>query len=309
MAIRKRGKAFIADYYDGNGRRRWKTFALEREARAFEAKVRQEVARGEHVPEAEMPRFAEVATRFLDAKRGQVRDLTLAHYETATETFLVPYFGHLRLNTISVALIERYRSELCGGLPAPLLRRRADRLATLAAKRAEKLGNPALARPSEHFRTKLAQRKLSPITINKQLTLLVMIFNYALKHRLLTFNPAEHVDKLPTVHRESDAIDHWREVGALAVRIGTLTEYDVPLLALLSRTLATVDELEESIRRDGAIIASGETRKSHPALAAADRARLLAHRLLGEFGLAPLSREKLSLDPPKDDSSNEFDVF
>jgi integrase len=217
MAIRKRGKAFIADYYDGNGRRRWKTFALEREARAFEAKVRQEVARGEHVPEAEMPRFAEVATRFIDAKRGQVRDLTLAHYETATETFLIPYFGHLRLNTISVALIERYRSELCGGLPAPLLRRRADRLAALAAKRAEKLGNPALARPPEHFRTKLAQRRLSPITINKQLTLLVMIFNYALKHRLLTFNPAEHVDKLPAVHRESDAIDQ-NVLGATEVR-------------------------------------------------------------------------------------------
>ena len=77
MAIRKRGKGFVADYYDTNGKRRWKTFNLEREARTFEARVRGEIARGEHVPEAEMPRFAEVAQRFLQAKEGKVRDLTL----------------------------------------------------------------------------------------------------------------------------------------------------------------------------------------------------------------------------------------
>jgi hypothetical protein len=70
MAVRKRGASFVADYYDGDGKRRWKTFKLEREARAFEARVRGEIARGEHVPEAEMPRFSEVASRFIGAKRG-----------------------------------------------------------------------------------------------------------------------------------------------------------------------------------------------------------------------------------------------
>ena len=36
MAIRRRGDSFVADYYDGDGKRRWKTFRLEREARAFD---------------------------------------------------------------------------------------------------------------------------------------------------------------------------------------------------------------------------------------------------------------------------------
>jgi integrase len=207
MAIRRRGNSFVADYYDGDGKRRWKTFKLEREARAFEARVRQEIVRGEHVPEAEMPRFTELAKRFLDSKRGKVRDLTLDHYEVAVETYLAPYFGKLRLNRITVALIERYCFELRDGFPEPLLNYRAHRLAALAAERAERIGNPALARSAEYFRARLARKRLSRITINNQLTLLAMIFNYALKHRLVTFNPAEHVDKLPAVHREGDEID------------------------------------------------------------------------------------------------------
>jgi P27 family predicted phage terminase small subunit len=102
---------------------------------------------------------------------------------------------------------------------------------------------------------------------------------------------------------------HWARVGKLAVSLGTLSEYDIPLLTLLSRTLASIDDLEAAVSRDGAIIESGDVRKAHPALAAADRSRLLAHRLLGELGLTPLSREKLSLDPLRGDEPNEFDQF
>ena len=84
---------------------------------------------------------------------------------------------------------------------------RAERLAALAGERAERLGNAKLARSVTYFRTKLERQRISHTTISKQLTLLAMIFNYALKHRLVTFNPAEHVDKLPASHKEGDAID------------------------------------------------------------------------------------------------------
>jgi hypothetical protein len=43
MAIRKRGSSFVADYYDADGKRRWKTFTLEREARAFEVSTPTEI--------------------------------------------------------------------------------------------------------------------------------------------------------------------------------------------------------------------------------------------------------------------------
>jgi integrase len=207
MAVRKRGRSFVADYYDGQGTRRWKAFKLERDAKIFEGRVRGEIARGEHVPEAEMPRFSEVAERFAESKRGKVRDLTLDHYETAIATYLNPYLGRLRLNRISVALIERFRTELREGLPESVVQARAERLAALAAERAAHVNNPKLAKSVGYFRNKLARVRISPTTLNKQLTLLAMVFNYALKHRLVTFNPAEHVDKLPAAYKEGDAID------------------------------------------------------------------------------------------------------
>jgi integrase len=207
MAIRKRGKGFVADYYDGNGSRRWKTFKLEREARSFEARVRGEIARGEHIPEAEMPLFSEVTSRFIRAKRGKVRDLTLEHYETAIATYLNPFFGKLRLNRITLALVERFRGDLSHGLPPEIIAARAARLGRLAAERADRTGNRKLAKSEDYFRGRLITVRVSTTTINKQLTLLAMIFNYALKHRLVTFNPAEHVDKLPAAHKEGNAID------------------------------------------------------------------------------------------------------
>jgi hypothetical protein len=38
-------EACVAEYYDGDGRRRWKTFKLEREAKDFEARVRGGISR------------------------------------------------------------------------------------------------------------------------------------------------------------------------------------------------------------------------------------------------------------------------
>jgi hypothetical protein len=99
-----------------------------------------------------------------------VRDLTLEHYETAIATYLSPFFGKVRLNRISVALIERFRSELRNGLPAEIVAARATRLADLAAEHADQTGNRKFAKPEDYSRAKLVARRLSTTTINKQLT-------------------------------------------------------------------------------------------------------------------------------------------
>src|SRR5689334_10374488 len=62
----------------------------------------------------------------------------------------------------------------------------------------------------------------------------------------------------------------WREVGELAVTLGVLTTFDLPLLALCARSVGAVEELEAVIQRDGVVIVSASgARKAHPALAAA----------------------------------------
>ncbi|MEY4760794.1 MAG: hypothetical protein RLZZ200_650 [Pseudomonadota bacterium] len=96
------------------------------------------------------------------------------------------------------------------------------------------------------------------------------------------------------------ALHAWEQSGTLAVQLGTLTPFDIPLLELTARTLGSVSELELLLRAEGMTVDGGSGgKKAHPGLAALDRARALSARLLSEFGLTPPSRERLSFEAPK----------
>lgn len=99
----------------------------------------------------------------------------------------------------------------------------------------------------------------------------------------------------------------WNEVSKLALKLGTLSAYDLPLLELASRTLGSVAELEELLRTEGMIISSGSVRKAHPAAALLERSRAQAFRLLESLGLSPSARERISLTPPK--KASRFSEF
>lgn len=99
----------------------------------------------------------------------------------------------------------------------------------------------------------------------------------------------------------------WNEVARLAVRLGTLSAYDLPLLKLAARTLGGVAELEEVLRAEGMVISSGSVRKAHPAMALLERSRAQAFRLLESLGLSPAARERISLTPPK--KASRFSEF
>lgn len=120
----------------------------------------------------------------------------------------------------------------------------------------------------------------------------------------------EPLSRLPAApkHLSADAVSAWKSFGARAIELGTLSRFDVGLLELLSRTWASVGQLEDRLQADGLILESGDTRKAHPALAALSRERSLAHKLLSDFGLAPSGRERLSIPAPKE-AYNEFDAF
>lgn len=120
--------------------------------------------------------------------------------------------------------------------------------------------------------------------------------------------------KLPAAPRalSNDAKDAWARFGKQAIALGSLSEFDLGLLELLSRTWASTLELERQLANDGLIVVSDSgARKAHPALQALDRARALAHRMLGDLGLSPPGRERISIRPnrkgPWDD--NPFNNF
>lgn len=107
----------------------------------------------------------------------------------------------------------------------------------------------------------------------------------------------------------------WKDLAAETVALGVLTSADLPMLALLAETSATVSELEDTIRSEGFTVETGAGgKKAHPALKALETTRGAVTRLLKEFGLSPLSRKFVEKAPvqsydPYSDEALEGDGF
>lgn len=190
--VRKYRNRWVADFRDQHGIRRieaptgpFENAAQERvAAQALLTKRLTEVSRGQHQPASTRPTFSEVCDRYLDS-RVNLRASTLRSYRSLIEMYLRPYFGKWKVTTITATDIERFRSELSRGAPGPVAVAFAHR--TLAA-------NPKWSQA----RAKQAAARIKPgvRTVNKALTLLTMMFNYACRHRWIDYNAAEHVERL-----------------------------------------------------------------------------------------------------------------
>lgn len=198
--VRKNRQRWVADYRDQHGRRRieapqgaFDNAAQEKlAAQALLTKRLAEVARGEHIPERQRPTFCELCDAYLNSKVN-IRPTTLRSYRSLIDLYLRPYFGNRRIHHISAADIERFRSELMTGLPPSVA----------SAFVAQKLA--AHPRWSQGRAKQDAKRKKPGArTINKALTVLVMMLNYAARHRWVDFNAAEFVERL----RDSRGIGH-----------------------------------------------------------------------------------------------------
>jgi integrase len=126
--------------------------------------------------------FEDAATSWLKNK-VRVRPSTRRSYEQLVVCCLIHYFGNRKLRLIQVTDIERFRTELSGDIPDSIKQAFVARL--LKAK-------PGLV----DARAKQRPNQVKPgrRTINKALTALGMIFNYAMRNQWVIRNPAEYVD-------------------------------------------------------------------------------------------------------------------
>jgi integrase len=179
---------WVADYYDANKRRR-----IERPEGHFE-KAKEElqaaqVLLAERIAEVAdglvhegRGTFQDAATRWLNSK-VRIRPSTRRSCEQLLVCYLLPYFGDRKLRLIQVTDIERFRAELSQGIPDSIRQAFVARL--LKAK-------PGLA--EARAKQRVNQVKLGRRSINKALTVLSMIFNYAVRNQWMVRNPAEYVD-------------------------------------------------------------------------------------------------------------------
>jgi P27 family predicted phage terminase small subunit len=106
------------------------------------------------------------------------------------------------------------------------------------------------------------------------------------------------------------ALEVWRELAPLLVRMRVLTKADGAALALTCDVIAEYRAARAVVEAEGATFTvrtdSGKVVRAHPAVAIAADAHRRALRGLAEFGLTPAGRRRVEAIPPGRDDSNSF---
>ncbi len=232
--------AWIADYFDQGGKRHIKTFAREREAKAWLVTAQGEVARGVHTPENASITVAEAAELWIE--KGKLENLersTLRQYRNHVDLHIKPSrIGNEKLARLSAPTIEAFRDDLLRKGSRPMARKVLASLKSIlgeaqrrglvaqnaalsvrvAAKKREKrklvAGRDIPSKEEINVIVAKAERRWRPL-------LITAIFTGMRSSELrgLTWDAVDFERKVLHVHQRADA---WNEIG---VR--------------LSRTLAT----------------------------------------------------------------------
>jgi integrase len=122
MSVRKRTwttakggdrEAWLCDYADQHGKRHAKTFARKKDADAFIAKAKVEVAEGVHTPDSASVTVAEAAELWLAACRGRgLERATIAAYEQHARIHIAPVLGRTKLSRLTAPAVREFEDRL-----------------------------------------------------------------------------------------------------------------------------------------------------------------------------------------------------
>jgi integrase len=146
------------DFRDQTGARHRATFETRREAETALSDFRRHISQGTFVAAKEVPRFRQVADEWFAGKREH-RPSTQAQWQAHIDRHLLPHIGNLRLDQISVSVIEKLRDTLRRGGLSPQTVNKVLTTATaifkLAVRRSYWTSNPATS--AERLRVTTAE--------------------------------------------------------------------------------------------------------------------------------------------------------
>jgi P27 family predicted phage terminase small subunit len=129
--------------------------------------------------------------------------------------------------------------------------------------------------------------------------------------KLLTGNPGKRpfhkgqpTPKLelskPPAHLDAEAKREWRRVAPQLYECGLLTVLDVDALAIYCASWSMWVEAEKQLEEQGLTVPGRSgTMKANPWLAVANQARRQMLAMAQEFGMTPLSRGRIKVEPPQ----------
>jgi integrase len=105
--------AWVADYFDQQGKRHLKTFSTKKAAEAWLVNARHEVARGTHSSESDSITVAEAGALWV--QKGVLEKLersTLRVYGNHVDLHILPLIGTVKLARLSTPVVEQFRDDL-----------------------------------------------------------------------------------------------------------------------------------------------------------------------------------------------------
>jgi integrase len=109
-------EAWIADFTDGNGKRRIRTFQQKKKADAFAAKVKVDINAGTHVALDNDLTIAGVAEKWIKGVEADARErATIKQYREHVRLHIVPRIGSVRLAKLTRGHVEHFRDGLLAG--------------------------------------------------------------------------------------------------------------------------------------------------------------------------------------------------
>ena len=108
--ISKRRGRYVIDFYDNQGKRRWRTLkkgTTKKRGMEILREIEEKLSRGTYVPEKRIPVFTDLAKEWVDPKKPNVRKSTLAVYEGITRNHY-ERLKDLKVNQITMAKVEKW---------------------------------------------------------------------------------------------------------------------------------------------------------------------------------------------------------
>ena len=193
MAVYKRGKTYWFEFVL-EGKRVRKTTHLTnlRKAEEYERGYRTALVKGEiglHVEKKNAPTFKDAIADFLEWAKLNRKSATHIRHQSSSKT-LIRYFGNIGVDEITPEMIEKFVMKRSKEFSQKKGRKPKDKDSIKYKKR--KVANPKTQVP----------RKISNITLNRELGLLKTMLSRLVRNEILTVNPAWHVGFLKEEERE-----------------------------------------------------------------------------------------------------------
>ncbi|HEV2898513.1 MAG TPA: site-specific integrase [Pseudaminobacter sp.] len=122
MSVRKRTwtnskgedqTAWVADYVDGKGARRLKTFKLKKQADAFAATASVEVREGVHVADSASATVKQAGVFWIaSSEAAGLERTTVDSYRSHVDLHIVPCIGSLKLSALNIPAVRSFEDQL-----------------------------------------------------------------------------------------------------------------------------------------------------------------------------------------------------